>query len=151
MITQHSLFEIELFKEVVLHCKLAPLVLLCCTSELVGQPTVSTQTHFCGIFAFARLNRWIVEWRSTITSCVPISLTSTMNFEGALHLNELSYRSEIGLILKSQKQPFEVGPTCGPWLYWVRSSSPSKLMLIFRGRNFFSEMVTEKSNSLRGL
>ena len=68
-------------------------------SYWLGKPTVGNLGLI--IFGGPGLGKWIVEWHFSIISQGPLSLTSTVSFEGALLLNELSYRPGIGLILKS--------------------------------------------------
>ena len=59
------------------------------------------------VFTFARLRKLIVEWRSSLISWGPLSLPNIINFEGALLLDELSYRPQIGRILKSKDNPLK--------------------------------------------
>ena len=59
------------------------------------------------VFTFARLRKLIVEWRSSLISWGPLSLPNIINFEGALILDEFSYRPQIGRISKRKDNPLK--------------------------------------------
>ena len=54
------------------------------------------------VFTYTSLWKLIVKGRSSIISWGPLSLPSIINFGGALLLNELNYRPQIGRILKKK-------------------------------------------------
>ena len=118
-VAQHSFFNIKLFKDVFPNVAASKCVfptvgnhfvprVSWLVSPLVGKAycqyssVILLIAIILSVFAFARLLKLMVEWRSSMISWGPLSLLSNINFGGALLLNELSYASRIGCILKSK-------------------------------------------------
>ena len=118
-VAQHSFFDIKLFKDVFPNVAASKCVfptvgnhfvprVSWLVSPLVGKAycqyssVILLIAIILSVFAFARLWKLMVEWRSSMISWGPLSPPSIINFGGALLLNELSYRLWIGRILKSK-------------------------------------------------
>ena len=70
-------------------------------SPLVGN-VILVIAIILSVFAFTRLWKLMVKWRSSMISWDPLSLPSIINYGEALLLNKLSYTPRIGRILKSK-------------------------------------------------
>ena len=118
-VAQHPLLDIKLFKDVFpvqqLHITFFLLLVVFIVPRVSWLVNPLDSKAYCqfsnvilviavilSIFTSARLWKLMVKWRSSMISWGRLSLPSIINFGGALHLNELSYRPRIGRILKSK-------------------------------------------------